>query len=114
MKRQIVETKKFNKLVNGLLIKRRLLQADLDSFKKKLVEKPELGDIVVGAGGLRKARLKSAAGGKSGGFRICYYYLMGDELIYLLLIYAKNEQEDLTVEDRKMLKNLVNLLKGKV
>jgi hypothetical protein len=44
--------------------------------------------------------------GKSGGFRVCYYYVTKKYEIYLLSIYAKNVKEDLTPEDKKMLKNI--------
>lgn len=62
------------------------------------------------AGGIRQIRLKSAGKGKSGGFRVCYYYLV-DEALYLILIYAKNEQENLSAEQKKELKSLVKELK---
>jgi hypothetical protein len=61
---------------------------------------------------VRKARLKSSSRGKSGGFRVCYYDVTQKGKIYLLLIYPKNVQEDLTPEDKKTLKELVNILRG--
>lgn len=45
--------------------------------------------------------------------RVCYYYYVIKERIYLLTIYAKNEQEDLLNEEKKVLKELVNFFKGK-
>ena len=88
-----------------------LLKADFDSFKKNLTENPGIGAVIPGTGGIRKTRLKASSKGKRGGFRVCYYYLVGREL-YLLLIYAKNEQANLTMTEKKELKALVKILKG--
>lgn len=108
---KIFETRNYTKNIKSFLKTRHLLQEDLKSFHKNLIKNPELGDLVPGTGGVRKARIKSSSRGKSGGFRVCYYYLTEDELIYLLLIYAKNEQENLTSEEKKVLKEFVNNLK---
>ncbi|MCV5830130.1 type II toxin-antitoxin system RelE/ParE family toxin, partial [Escherichia coli] len=44
--------------------------------------------------------------GKRGGIRIIYYNVTRNGRIYLALIYRKNEQDDLTEEQRKALKLL--------
>lgn len=106
-RRKITQTLYFIKAINSLLKKRQLLQEDFDAFKAKLAENPEIGDIVPGTNGVRKARLKSASRGKSGGSRVCYYDITHKNEIYLLLIYPKNQQENLTAEDKKILKELV-------
>jgi mRNA-degrading endonuclease RelE of RelBE toxin-antitoxin system len=92
MKTKIIQSKQFSKTIDGLLKKRQLLLEDFNDFQRKLVEFPEVGDIITGTGGVRKTRLKSASSGKSGGFRICYYFLTQDNELFLLLIYAKNVQ----------------------
>jgi hypothetical protein len=111
MKKKIIQTKQFKKTVDGLLKKRQLLIEDFDDFQRKLIEFPEIGDLIIGTGGIRKARLKSSSGGKSGGFRVCYYFLTQDNELFLLLIYAKNVQENLTPQEKKELKEIVNILK---
>jgi hypothetical protein len=73
-----------------------------------------MGDLIIGTGGVRKTRLKSANSGKSGGFRICYYLLTQDHELFLLLIYPKNIQEDLTTQQKKELKELTNYLKRNI
>lgn len=93
---------------------RKVLQKDFDDFKRMLAENPEIGAIMQGTGGVRKTRLKSASGGKRGGFRVCYYFHdidLGE--IFLITLYAKNEKEDLTQEEKKDLKQLVNVIKRK-
>jgi len=111
MKRVIIETRKFSKSVDGFLKKRQLLYNDYTDFRKELSLNPEIGELIVGTGGVRKIRLKSASRGKSAGFRVCYYYLHQEEEIYLLLIYGKNEQENLMMDEKKNLKTLINSIK---
>ena len=112
MKREIISARNFAKEIDYLLKKRLLLHEDFDDFKKELSKNLEMGDLIVGAGGVRKVRLKSASGGKSGGFRVCYYDLASEELLYLLWIYSKKDQENLTADEKKMLKEFVKFLKG--
>ncbi len=71
MKRKVVQLTQFSKSVDNLLKKRLLLLEDFDAFQKELTDNPEKGDMIIGTGGVRKARLKSSSQGKSGGFRVC-------------------------------------------
>jgi hypothetical protein len=71
-----------------------------------------MGDMIQGTGGVRKTRLRSASKGKSGGFRVCYYFHdVGSGRIYLITIYPKNEKEDLDPSEKKELKELVEIIK---
>jgi hypothetical protein len=93
---------------------RKVLQKDFDEFKRILAEHPEIAAVIQGTGGVRKTRLKSVSGGKRGGFRVCYYFHdidLGE--IFLITIYAKNENEDLTSSEKKDLKNLADVIKRK-
>ncbi len=110
MKLKIIQTRSFSKVIDGLMRKRLLLKDNFDEFQRTLAENPDLGVRISGAGGVRKTRLKGASKGKSGGFRVCYYYFVGKSL-YLLHIYGKNEQENLTAGEKKELKALVKMLK---
>jgi len=89
-----------------------LLRKDYDSFKIDLAKNPASGDLIIGTGGIRKTRLKSSSKGKSGGFRVCYLDVPQTEELFLILIYPKNEREDLAPEEKKILKELVKQLKG--
>lgn len=113
IKRQVVETRSFSRQITQLLHSRSLLQSDYDAFKKELAEDPENAPTLPGTGGVRKVRLKSASKGKRGGFRVCYFYYVAAEIIYLLFIFQKNEQENLSDTERKELKALTDTLKGK-
>ena len=114
MDRRVIQISAFARKVAELIKVRKLLQSDFDDFKRKLAEHPELGDVIQGTGGVRKIRLKSASGGKRGGFRVCYYFHdieLGE--IFLIAIYAKNEKEDLTPNEKKDLKKLADVIKRK-
>jgi mRNA-degrading endonuclease RelE of RelBE toxin-antitoxin system len=113
MNRKIAATKIFSKSVERLIKNNQLTKRDFDDFKNTLSENPEMGDIVVGTGGVRKVRLKSASRGKSGGFRVCYYDVTQDNVVILLLIYAKNVEEDVSAQDKKYFKETVKDIKGK-
>jgi hypothetical protein len=67
---------------------------------------PELGDLMPGTGGFRKARWADARRGKGrrGGLRIIYYHFRSDHQIWLMTLYDKDEASDLTASEKKTLK----------
>lgn len=71
---------------------------------------PLCGTLVAGGGGIRKVRFAIGGRGKSGGVRIIYYYHDPDNPIYLLTVFAKNEQSNLSAAERNALAKLVKLL----
>jgi len=97
-----VETPVFTREIEKLLSDEeyRLLQL-------ALVFRPEQGSVIPGTGGLRKLRWKQRGGGKRGGLRVVYYWQKDEMAIYMLLIYRKSQQEDLTSDQIKLLKRLV-------
>jgi len=68
---------------------------------------------VEGTAGVRKARAADPARGKGkrGGFRYLYYYIEQDGQIYLLMIFNKDEQNDLTKNQKKTLAKLIQELR---
>jgi hypothetical protein len=72
-----------------------------------LILRPDAGAIIPGSGGIRKLRWGSAYGGKRGGLRVIYYWRVSEETFYMLFLYKKNEQEDLTPVQVKSLQRLV-------
>ena len=101
MKRLIIQLTSFSKQIDVLFKQKKLLEEDFELFERHLTEYPEWGDLIIGTGGIRKIRLKSSHGGKSGGFRVCYFDNPEDEELFLILIYPKNEKEDLSNEEKK-------------
>ena len=83
-----------------------------DAMELHIAENPEIHPVVAGTGGVRKARWRRPGMGKRGGVRVIYFYRSSADVVYLLDIYAKNEKEDLTMDDKKQLKGTVNYLRG--
>lgn len=50
--------------------------------------------------------------GKSGSIRVCYVDFEIKETIYLLAVFAKNELENLTKEERNHLKKQIDILES--
>lgn len=68
---------------------------------------PLAGSLVPGLGGIRKLRFAPAGRGKSGAFRVIYYFAAINRPILALLIYAKNEQENITPKQHDTLLTLI-------
>ncbi|MBJ3593446.1 type II toxin-antitoxin system RelE/ParE family toxin [Citrobacter sp. Marseille-Q6884] len=79
-------------------------------FQEALIDDPEAGPTIAGTGGFRKIRWGRSGMGKRGGVRIIYYNVTRKGRIYLALIYPKNEQDDLTEEQKSVLKQLSDML----
>lgn len=75
-------------------------------FQKYLGHNPLAGDVIQQSGGLRKVRWSAQGKGKRGGVRVIYYHLTADSQIRLILIYKKSKQDDLTADQKKMLRQL--------
>jgi hypothetical protein len=80
----------------------------------ELLRNPVRGDLVKGLGGIRKARVANPLRGKGkrGGYRYLFLYLENRSHIHLLYLLDKDEQEDLSNEERKALRALVEQIKG--
>ncbi len=61
-------------------------------------------------GGIRKLRWCRGGRGKSGGVRVIYYYHSELMPLYLITLFAKNEQDNLSKTERNELGKLVNIL----
>jgi mRNA-degrading endonuclease RelE of RelBE toxin-antitoxin system len=98
----IVETSIFTRQVQALL--------DDDDYRRlqmALVIHPDAGDLIPGSGGLRKIRWGAHGRGKRGGVRMIYYWEVQKDRILMLLMYAKNEQDNLTAGQLKVLRRII-------
>jgi mRNA-degrading endonuclease RelE of RelBE toxin-antitoxin system len=77
------------------------------SLQLALMFRPEAGAVIPGGAGLRKIRWSLPGKGKRGGVRVIYYWQRSEEVIYLLWIYPKSRQEDLTQEQLRELRKFV-------
>jgi hypothetical protein len=64
---------------------------------------PDMGELIVGAGGLRKFRFARPGGGKSGGYRILSFYLSDNYPVFLIGAFAKNQKENITTAEKAIL-----------
>ena len=81
-------------------------------FKNYIAENFLNGDIIPNTGGLRKIRWQGSGRGKRGGARIIYYLYNENFSIYLLFAYPKNEKDELTEYEKKLLRYFVQKLKN--
>jgi len=97
----IVSLSNFTKEVKKLYKKYKKLPNDLKVLHQELSENPKCG-IHLGLN-LYKIRMANSSipTGKSGGFRVIYYYLDEKKNIYLMSIYSKNEIEN--IDESKLL-----------
>jgi len=96
-----IETPIFTKRLRDLLS-----DDSYAEFQRQLADRPDMGDVIEGTGGIRKVRVASSHG-KRGGSRVIYYHFTVASQIALLLIYPKNEKDDLTADERKVLKQII-------
>ncbi len=99
---RFVETPIFTKTITRLL--------DDDEYRGlqiALMLRPEQGPVIRGAGGLRKVRWARLGAGKRGGLRVIYYWAPAESVFYMLYVYSKNEQGDLTPGQARWLGQLV-------
>jgi mRNA-degrading endonuclease RelE of RelBE toxin-antitoxin system len=72
---------------------------------------PEDHPVIPGAGGFRKVRWARRGKGKSGGFRVVYFFLAKPGRIYMVAIYAKSRVDTLSAADQNVLARLAAEIK---
>lgn len=88
-----------------------LTDEDLRALENILLENPKFGDTIQGTGGIRKIRIPLENTGKRSGGRVIYVDIEVKETIYFINVYAKNEKDDLTEEEKKAFKEVAKMLK---
>lgn len=87
-----------------------LTEAERQDVLSYLAAHPKGGNLIEGTGGIRKLRWGRGGRGKSGGVRVIYYYHSELMPLYLLTLFAKNEQDNLSKAERNALAKLVDVL----
>jgi hypothetical protein len=108
MRKTFVETAEFTEWV-----KEHLSDEALSDLQRELLNAPDIGSVMPGCGGLRKMRVADPRRGKGkrGGARVIYLHVAEANVIFLMDIYGKGEQEDLTANQKKILKGLAQSYK---
>lgn len=88
-------------------VKKSLREEEYRALQRVLLYRPEQGALIPESGGLRKIRWGAGERGKRSSHRIIYYWDTLTSTFYMLMIYAKNQQEDLTREQLRILRRLV-------
>lgn len=107
MNRMFVYSKLFCNVWNKL----GLTDEHLRMLENRLLENPQEGDVIPGLSGARKIRFQIGTHGKSGGGRVIYIDIVEKEIVYFLLAYPKNVQENLTSEQKKIIKKMIDNVK---
>jgi len=99
---RFLETHVFTQLVTQTLD-----EDEYRALQTALLLRPEQGSVIPGSGGLRKVRWRAKGGGKRGGLRVIYYWDPGTDSCYMLFLYRKNRQGDLTAAQARLLAKVV-------
>jgi len=78
-------------------------------LQQSMLKYPEAGDVIEGTGGLRKLRHGDPRRGKGkrGGLRVIYYWWDGGRQFWLFTLYDKDEMENLSADEKKLLKAML-------
>lgn len=102
----VVETSAYIKKTEKIMTAK--TRAEVIDF---LARNPKAGDVMPDTGGLRKYRQAREGQGKSGGYRVIYYYHDDKNPLFLIAAFGKNEKANLSKEEKNSLKDLVQILK---
>ena len=107
MERKFVETDLFRRTWKAM----GLSDSDLFILQEIILSNPQVGDVIPETGGARKMRIQLEGRGKRGGGRVIYVDIYEAETIYLLMAYPKNVQEDMTSNQKKAIRQIIEQIK---
>jgi hypothetical protein len=102
---EIIRTTAFDRQVRNVLT-----EDAITGLMKFIARSPEGGDVIPGTGGVRKMRWAMKGRGKRRGARVIYFYRDLNMPVYLLAAYAKSEKVDVSVKEKKELREMVEYL----
>jgi mRNA-degrading endonuclease RelE of RelBE toxin-antitoxin system len=103
MSYKIVPTQNFGRELKSLAKKHRSIKANVIELVCQLEANPIMGDEVVEHCFKIRMAITSKNKGKSGGARVITYVYVAQEMVFLLSIYDKGEQEDISNHEIKAL-----------
>lgn len=101
MSYEIVLTPSFKRCIRKLIRRFPSVKKDVKNAIEILTENPNLGVLIPRSAGVRKLRVKNSdmQRGKSGGYRSLYFVEEETNNIFMLLIYAKSDREDINLKE---------------
>ena len=81
---------------------------DRRRLENEIVNNTTVGAVMRGTGGLRKMRFAFEGKGKSGSARVLYVDFVVYERVYLIYAYPKGQKDDISSEERKVFKSLID------
>lgn len=99
---ELIETPVFSRQADAVLA-----EAEYVALQWQLLLWPGSGVLIPGSGGLRKLRWGGAGRGKRGGIRVIDHWDREAARVTLLLLYAKNERDTLTLRELRVLRALL-------
>ena len=103
MSYKIITTHTFDKELKRLFKKHRSIKTDVSKLGELLEENPTIGDEIIENCFKIRMSITSKNKGKSGGARVITYVYVAQETVFLLSIYDKGEQEDISKQELKEL-----------
>ena len=84
---------------------------DLTELQFHIMAEPRSGTVIPGTGGMRKLRFSPSSWsvGKRSALRVCYVFFEQFSIVLLLLVYAKSDQDNLSIADKKACKRLIEV-----
>ena len=98
-----IETKLFSRLLGDYLT-----DDEYAELQAALADAPDRGAVVPGSGGVRKLRWSQLGRGKRGGVRVIYYARTHEGVIWMLTIYAKNEEQSIPAHVLRKIKEEID------
>ena len=103
IRRKFIHGKKFDEQWQAL----GLNDDNLKELQTILLKNPKVGAVIQGTGRLRKVRYAYGNRGKSHCARVCYVDFEFQGIIFLIMVFAKNELENLSQSERKNIKIMI-------
>lgn len=98
----VIETPIYTKKVGGVIS-----DDERDAIAAFIARNPTAGDVIRGAGGIRKLRWPGHGRGKRGGARVIYYNRLDRGEIWLLTIFTKSKLGTIPAHELNAIKKAI-------
>jgi mRNA-degrading endonuclease RelE of RelBE toxin-antitoxin system len=102
----VVETQSFIKIAEKLMSAR-----ERTALIETIARNPEAGSVIPKTGGVRKLRFAQEGKGKSGSYRVIYYYYDEKNPVLLFTVFGKNQKINLSESEKNELYQIVQEIK---